>query len=132
MGKYIYGGMDMRGEEADEYKADVIIAWNIVTPSEYPFGEPARFPELNKVPAPGRLGGPTIMPSVLNSVFLRDGTKLPFHHLAVNVGITTLVSADIAVYLDDDGKIIYDPKQAGECRNPPATFRFRVSAMTSF
>jgi hypothetical protein len=96
------------GKESPEYKGSVIIEWS---------GRP----------------GPAnqILPGVLQAVRdVKTGDLIPAASMTVHVPCPGLITADVAVYLDEHGEIIYDLARIAESDAVPATFPFLVAGMT--
>lgn len=96
-----------QGKETPEYKGRIVIKWS------------GKFNE--KIPN-------QVIPGVLTTIYM-DGKVLPFAHATVHVGWGALITADVAVYLDDHGEIIYDLHKIAELEAVPAAFTFLVSGM---
>ena len=112
MAKAITGRMDGGGWglDADDYKGSVVIEWPT---------------SATKQDGRGRL-----LPSLLTTVYDEETGKLiPAARLTVHANCTGLITADVAVYLDEHGEIIYDPNEIGKSSAVPATFLFLVAEM---
>ena len=75
-------------------------------------------------------GSNEILPGCLTIVRDNDtGKVLPVAGVTVHVPSTGLITADVAVYLDDHGAIIYDLAKIADSDAVPATFPFLVAGM---
>jgi hypothetical protein len=59
----------------------------------------------------------------------RTGRLIPAASATVHVAPKGLITADVAVYLDDHGEIIYDLDEVAKSDATPATFPFLVAEM---
>lgn len=74
--------------------------------------------------------GNSIIPGCLNAVRETATNRLiPAESVTVHIPSFGLVTADVAVYLDGHGEIIYDLADVAKCDGVPATFPFLVSHM---
>jgi hypothetical protein len=115
MGRWMTGEMHDGGDERQgpDSRGSVIIEWPGSGPTEK---------------GPWR----TVLPSVFIRVLDEEERLIPAADVTVSAGLTVnprLITADVAVYLDDHGEIIYDPAEARLADEAPATFRFLVSEM---
>jgi hypothetical protein len=114
MAKAITGKMDGGGYGIDspDHKGSVIIEWPLAA---------------QKQEGRGRL-----LPSVFLRVYDEDtGRLIPAASVTVRaaLGGTPLITADVAVYLDGRGEIIYDEHEIAKSDGVPATFPFLVAEM---
>jgi hypothetical protein len=71
-----------------------------------------------------------VLPGCLTTVRDNDtGEILPCAGLTIHVPSQGLITADVAVYLDEHGEIIYDLAKIAESDAVPATFPFLVAGM---
>jgi hypothetical protein len=71
-----------------------------------------------------------VLPGCLTTVLDNDtGKLLPVAGLTIHVPCRGLITADVAVYLDGHGEIIYDLDKIREAEAVPATFPFLVAGM---
>ncbi len=106
------GLMSDRSEaKAADYKGSVVIEW---APSGHKQGESVQ----------------TVMPGCFTTVHdTGTGRLIPAASATVHVAANGLITADVAVYLDEHGEIIYDLDQAAKTDGVPATFPFLVAEM---
>jgi hypothetical protein len=57
------------------------------------------------------------------------GRLIPAASVTVHVAWNGLITADVAVYLDESGEILYDLAEVAKTDGVPATFPFLVSEM---
>jgi hypothetical protein len=113
MGKAIIGSMSSIdcALETTEYRGSVIICWS-----------GGNTPERKKPQQ--------VLPGVLTQVLDYETEKLiPVAHAIVHVPCGGIITADLAVYLDNHGEIIYDLDEVGKSGTVPATFPFLVGEM---
>jgi hypothetical protein len=73
-----------------------------------------------------------VLPGCLTIIRDSDtGKVLPAAHVTVHIPSIGLITADVAVYLDDHGEIIYDLAEIAKSDAVPATFPFLVAAMSA-
>lgn len=110
MAKAITGAMDGGGwgTESPDYKGSVFIEWS------------------------GKTGPANqILPGVLQAVRdVETGKVIPTASITVHVPCPGLVTADVAVYLDGHGEILYDLAEVAKSDSVPATFPFLVAGMS--
>src|ERR1039457_127247 len=105
-GVAITGRMDGGGwgPDADDWKGSVVIEWPT---------------SATKQDGRGRL-----LPSLLTTVYDEETGKLiPAARLTVHANCTGLITADVAVYLDEHGEIIYALNEIGKFSAVPARSR---------
>jgi hypothetical protein len=103
-------GMMHDGSQADaaDYKGSVIIEWS----------------------SGKDIAANQVMPGVLQAV--RDtvtGNLIPAASITIHIPCPGLVTADVAVYLDGHGEILYDLAEVAKSGAVPATFPFLVAGM---
>jgi hypothetical protein len=98
------------GPEGDDYKGSVVIEWPLAATKQDRHGR--------------------VLASCLSAVYDEEtGRLLPTARLTVHADCTGLITADVAVYLDGHGEIIYDLNEIGKSAAVPATFLFLVAEM---
>lgn len=111
MGKVITGAMNSDwGRENLDYKGAVLIDWGVGGGWEE---------EKSRRVFPGRLA----------AFYDEEGRILPVASADVHVPSSGLITADLAVYLDDNGEILYDLNEIMKSEAVPATFPFLVTGM---
>ena len=106
MGWAITGAMFFDGVESVDYKGSVVIEW----------------------PCGGQPN--SVLPSVLSRVLdAETGQLIPAAGYTVHARVPGLITVDVAVFLDDHGKIIYDMTEVVKTTATPATFPFLVREM---
>ena len=105
------GGYGPDGPEGADHKGSVVIEW----PGS----------------APGfRDGRNQVIPGCFATVHDKEtGRLIPAASVTVRAAWQGLITADVAVYLDGHGEIIYDPNQVAKSDAVPATFPFLVAEM---
>ena len=112
MAKAMTGRMDGGGwgDESPGDKGAVIIEWSSGTPKQ-------------KTPR-------QILPGMFTRVLDWETERLiPAASVTVHAAWKGLITADVAVYLDEHGEIIYDPNEVAKADAVPATFPFLVAEM---
>lgn len=71
-------------------------------------------------------GRQNVFPGCLTTVYDEEGQVLPVASMDIHVPAGGLITADLAVYLDENGGILYDLKKITESEAVPATFPFLV------
>jgi hypothetical protein len=98
------------GPDADDWKGVVVIEWPMAAAKQ------------------DRCGG--VLASCLTTVYDAETRRLlPTSRFTVHADCTGLITADVAVYLDEHGEIIYDLNEIGKSAAVPATFPFLVAEM---
>ena len=97
--------------EAADYKGSVVIEW---ARSGHKQGESVQ----------------TVMPGCFTTVHdAGTGRLIPAASATIHVAANGLITADVAVFPDEHGEIIYDPDQVAKTGGVPATFPFLVAEM---
>jgi hypothetical protein len=110
MGKVITGAMFAEwGRKNLDYKGTVLIEWSGGWSED---GKPQN-----------------IFPGCLTTVYDEEGRVLPVANAEVHVPPEGLITADLAVYLDENGEILYDLNEIAKSEAVPATFPFLVIGM---
>ena len=98
------------GDESPDHKGAVIIEWSSGTPKQ-------------KTPQ-------QVLPGMFTRVLDWETERLiPAASATVHAAANSLITADVAVYLDESGEIIYDPAEVAKSGAVPATFPFLVAEM---
>ena len=112
MAKAMTGLMDGGGygQESPDHKGAVIIEWSSGTPKQ-------------KTPQ-------QVLPGTFTRVLDWETERLiPAVSVTVHASSRGLITADVAVYLDGHGEIIYDLDEVAKTGGVPATFPFLVAEM---
>ena len=99
--------MDQGEVRSADYKGSVVIEWNAG----------------NK----GTGAKNTVIPAVFTRVLDMDGELIPALSVTVHAKCGALITADVAVFLDDHGEILYDLRKIADTNAVPATFPFLVA-----
>ena len=98
------------GDESPDHKGAVIIEWSSGTPKQ-------------KTPQ-------QVLPGVFTRVLDWETERLiPAASVTVHAAVDGLITADVAVYPDEHGEIIYDLDEVAKSDGVPATFPFLVAEM---
>ena len=98
------------GMESPDHKGAVIIEWSSGTPKQ-------------KTPQ-------QVLPGTFTRVLDWETERLiPAASVTVHAAWMGLVTADVAVYLDESGEILYDLNEVAKSDAVPATFPFLVAEM---
>ena len=98
---------DGYGAESADYRGSVIIEW------------PKSAAGRNRV-----------IPGCFTTVHDDEtGRLIPTASATIHVAANGLITADVAVFPDEHGEIIYDPDQVAKTGGVPATFPFLVAEM---
>jgi len=112
MAKAMTGIMDGGGygTESPDHKGSIIIEWSSATPKQ-------------KTPR-------QILPGTFTRVLDWETERLiPAASVTVHAAYTSLITADVAVYLDECGEILYDLAEVAKSDAVPASFPFLVAEM---
>jgi hypothetical protein len=72
---------------------------------------------------------PLVFPGCLTTFYDEEGRVLPVANADIHIPASGLITADLAVYLDEKGEIIYDLNEIMKSEAVPATFPFLVTGM---
>jgi hypothetical protein len=98
------------GQESPDHKGSVIIEWSSSTPKQ-------------KTPR-------QVLPGTFTKVLDWETERLiPAASITVHATYKGLITADVAVYLDECGEILHDPAEIAKADTVPATFPFLVAEM---